>query len=435
MAEKPTAIETKVQKTKRIAHRLLIAHLLLAGLTAGLVGWFAWEISCQTEDTVLSNLLKFVVEKINDDEDVDFSSMNPVIRIFKGSDALPPELDFTRELASGFHELDPYELTNREKHLLIWDRPSDGQRIYAIADAQESRDEPSTISRLLLVILVISWAGVAIGFMVTRKALKPLMRLADIVSSSEGGELPPGFSDTFENDEIGVLARRMERYMRQRERFVQGERQFLLDASHELRTPLTVLQGAIDLLRTSTPPDDATSTRRIERMERSVVRMQHTIESLLWLAHQENRALSMSKEEFARALEGLTAEWKAVLPEEIRFLVTVEQGCTLDDPLHLWLIAIRNLVENAAHHTDSGTIDVSVATDRIRVSDTGCGISEDMLSTITGTWVHGPQTRGYGLGLSIVNRIATRMGWELEIESEVDKGTIVTLERKTNREE
>jgi signal transduction histidine kinase len=204
----------------------------------------------------------------------------------------------------------------------------------------------------------------------------------------------------------------------------------LLHSSHELRTPLTVLQGAIELERAASLRDGGASERRLERMERSVVRMQHTVECLLWLAHEENRTLSMSQEEFLRALDGLIAEWRAVLPPEVHLATTVESDGVPDAPLHLWLVAIRNLIENAAHHTDSGSIEVAVGSDRIRISDTGEGISEEMLSNITETWVHGPQTRGYGLGLSIVNRIAMRMGWSLKIESQVGQGTVVTMERE-----
>lgn len=421
----PMITEKGPGKIQRIANRLLLSHIILAVVTATPVVWFAWEISCQTEDKVIKALLQFTA-----DQGGDTASLTPLIRVFDRPEDLPNYPFPGVDLSPGYHELDLNQFFDREQHLLVWERPSDKKRLYIIADLPESRDEQSTISMLLVVVLMITLGGVAIGFMLTRKALQPLLRLNHIVTSSSGGELPPGFSEDFKNDEIGALARRMEKYVRQREKVVQGERQFLLDASHELRTPLTVLQGALDLLRDSSQLKDATSERRVERMERSVVRMQHTIECLLWLAHEENRTLSMSKEEFSQALKSLASEWRAVLPVEVSFRLQIEPGCVLDDPLHLWLIAIRNLIENAAHHTDSGKIEVTIGKDRIQVSDTGCGISEEMLSKITETWVRGPQTRGYGLGLSIVNRIAGRMGWSLRIVSKVNEGAVVTMERQ-----
>jgi signal transduction histidine kinase len=426
----PVIVTKSHRKVRRIAHRLLLSHILLAVLTASLVTWLAWEISCEAEDTVIKEYLLFVAEHVDGRQDADIGSLSPLIKVFEKPEALPPELSKAKNFEPGFHEMDRNMLDDRETHLLIWKRPSDGRRLYAVADMPEPRSAASIISLLVGVVLVITLAGVAIGFMLTRKALQPLLHLADIVCSSKGGELPPGFSDSFGNDEIGALARQMEAYVRQRERFVQRERQFLLDASHELRTPLTVLEGAIELMRVSPQYKNGTSERRLERMERSVFRMQHTLECLLWLAHEDNKALSISKEEFTQALDGLISEWKAVLPSEISFVVTVKQNCVLDEPLNLWIIAIRNLIENAAHHTDSGKIEVTVSSDQIKVSDTGCGISEEILSRITETWVHGPKTRGYGLGLSIVNRIAIRMGWSLKIKSKLGQGTIVTIERQ-----
>ena len=423
---------TPQPRIRRIAHRLLWSHMLLAVLTAGLVTWLAWEISCQAEDAVIKDLLRFAVEHMESGPQTQTGTLSPLIRVFEGTEALPPDLLCVRDLPPGFHEMDRNVLEGREKHLLIRTRPSDGRRVYAVADMPEPRDPASIIILLVGVVLVITLMGVIVGFLLTRKALHPLLNLADIVSSSKGGQLPPGFSEPFAHDEIGALARQMETYVRQRERFIQGERQFLQDASHELRTPLTVLQGALELLRNTTQPQDETTERRLKRMERSIVRMQHTVECLLWLAHEENRVLSMNKDEFNQALEGLIHEWKAVLPKEISLTTNIESNGVLPDPLHLWLIVIRNLIENAANHTDTGTIEVTVGSQHIRVSDTGCGICPDMLTTITESWVHGPKTRGYGLGLSIVNRIATRMGWTLHIASTLGQGTVVTLEPLKN---
>jgi signal transduction histidine kinase len=417
---------------RRIAHRLLWAYIILAAVSSALVAWMAWGISCVAEDDVIRAHLLFVAENMDNIEQHEIKSLDPMIRIFEKPETLPSDLSPALELAPGFHEIDSGV---REKHVLIWERPSDGKRMYFVGDIPEPRDETSIVSLMFIIILVITLSGTAIGFILTRKSLQPLINLADIVSSSEGGKLPPGFSEAFNYDEIGVLARQMERYDQQRERFIQGERQFLQDASHELRTPLTVLQGAIELLRNCPEHKNAISGRRLERMERSVYRMQHTIECLLWLAHEENMGKSISKEDFLDALDSLTSEWRTVLPSEITLSITIEPDSVLDDPLHLWLIVIRNLVENAAHHTDSGKIEVTIGSDGICVSDTGCGISEQMLNKITETWVHGSQTQGYGLGLSIVNRIVTRMGWSLHIDSKLGKGTVVTIERQQHNQE
>jgi signal transduction histidine kinase len=412
---------------EHIAHRLLRSYVLLAILTASSVTWLSWEISCHAEDRVIRKYLLFAAEHWDGDQNAGAQSLTPLIQVFSRPEKLPPDLVIARDLPPGFHEVASGE---REKHLLIRQRSPGAGRLYVVADMPELRNAPSMIILLLGVILMISLGGVVIGFLVTRRALRPLVNLTNTVSRSRGGKLPPGFSDAFARDEIGTLARQMERYVRQREQFMENERRFLQDASHELRTPLTVLQGAIELLRTSAHCRSGPSERPLERMERSIFRMQHTVECLLWLAHEENKTPPASQQEFYQAINDLVAEWKAVLPPEIALTANIDSDCMLDGPLHLWLIAVRNLIENAAHHTDSGKIDVTVASDRIAVSDTGCGISREALSGITEAWTHGPRTRGYGLGLSIVNRIAKRMGRVVRIESEPGRGTTVAIERR-----
>ena len=412
--------------SRHIAHRLLISHVLLAVLTASSVTWLSWEISCQAEDTVTQKYLLLAAEQFEVNQGTDGQSLAPLIRIFETPDDLPAYIVDAVDLSPGFHELD---LGVREAHLLISERSSGQEWLYVLGDMPEPRSAPSIIGLLLSIILVISLGGVAIGFLLTRNALRPLLDLTNTVSSSKGDELPLGFSEAYSNDEIGTLARQVESYMRQREQFLRRERRFLQDTSHELRTPLTVLQGAIEILRASPAHIDGNSKRSLDRMERSVFRMQHTIECLLWLAHEENKSPPTSEDEFYEALNCLVAEWKAILPSYITLTVNIEPDCVLDGPFHLWLIAIRNLIDNAAHHTDSGRIDVEVGSDRIVVSDTGCGISPEAISKITDAWTHGPQTRGYGLGLSIVNRIAKRMGWSLRIDSKFDQGTTVTIDR------
>jgi len=261
----PTIAIKNREKTRRIAHRLLLSHIVLGVLTAAPVVWFAWEISCQIEDSVIRELLVFVSKQVNANKDVDLTSYAPLITVYDRVEDMPAYSFSIDDLETGIHELDLNQFVDREQHLLVWERPTDSKRFYAVADLHESRDEPSTISMLLVVVLLITLGGVAIGFMLTRKALEPLLHLNQIVSSSSGAELPKGFSDEFDNDEIGALARRMEKYVRQREKVVQGERQFLLDASHELRTPLTVLQGAI----ACSTPSNACSGWRMKKIERS----------------------------------------------------------------------------------------------------------------------------------------------------------------------
>ena len=96
-------------------------------------------------------------------------------------------------------------------------------------------------------------------------------------------------------------------------------------------------------------------------------------------------------------------------------------------PVSLFQIALTNLVRNAIQHTASGKIRVAVTGDRVIVSDTGSGIAKKNLNFITQAHVRGDSSNGFGLGLSIVQRLCVRFAWNLKIKSEVGQGTVVEL--------
>ena len=97
--------------------------------------------------------------------------------------------------------------------------------------------------------------------------------------------------------------------------------------------------------------------------------------------------------------------------------------------------AVSNLVDNAVHFTPgSGRIAISLTTHRdkaeIAVQDTGCGIAAEHLPRIFDRFYRADASRsseGTGLGLALVKSIADLHGGSVSVESEVDRGTLVTL--------
>jgi signal transduction histidine kinase len=72
---------------------------------------------------------------------------------------------------------------------------------------------------------------------------------------------------------------------------------------------------------------------------------------------------------------------------------------------------------------------VEVDADRVCVTDTGCGMSEEDLERAFQAFYRGSRTgdRGHGIGLAIVRRIADRYGWRVALESTLGKGTRATV--------
>lgn len=64
---------------------------------------------------------------------------------------------------------------------------------------------------------------------------------------------------------------------------------------------------------------------------------------------------------------------------------------------------------------------------RFSIKDTGQGIDNKAIDTVTPPHVKDTKSQGFGLGLNIVSRLCRRFGWELKIESKTDVGTHVMI--------
>ena len=99
--------------------------------------------------------------------------------------------------------------------------------------------------------------------------------------------------------------------------------------------------------------------------------------------------------------------------------------------------AVGNLMSNAIAHTPAGgSVDIAARVDRDRltvtVSDTGCGIAPEHLPHVFERFYRVDRARtssaqNVGLGLAVVKSIATRHGGHVEIDSEVGRGTRISM--------
>jgi signal transduction histidine kinase len=118
---------------------------------------------------------------------------------------------------------------------------------------------------------------------------------------------------------------------------------------------------------------------------------------------------------------------KLIAPKSIDIKLVNEGKPVLDVPQPLFKIALTNLIQNAVRHASDSPVSVMVREDRVLVSDTGAGIDDFELGNVMRPHVRGLGSKGFGLGLSIVQRLCDRFGWKFEIESEAGRGTTAQL--------
>ncbi len=225
----------------------------------------------------------------------------------------------------------------------------------------------------------------------------------------------------------------------ERERNDAMRRDFVANVSHEIRTPLTVLSGFIETM-VNLSLTEVERRRVLELMSQQTLRMQRLVGDLLTLAQLEGsprppadrwvsvQRLFMQVHADAEALSAGRHALSFQRPSDVQ--LAGSEGELLS--------AVANLVNNAVRYTPTGgSIQVTwlSRTDgsgEIEVRDSGPGIEREHLPRLTERFyrVDGSRSRdtgGTGLGLSIVKHVVLRHGGELEIQSELGKGSAFKL--------
>jgi signal transduction histidine kinase/CheY-like chemotaxis protein len=214
--------------------------------------------------------------------------------------------------------------------------------------------------------------------------------------------------------------------------------QFLAAASHDLRQPLSAL--ALHSAALSRRKGDPRVEHIAARIDACITSMGALLGALLDISQLDANTLLL-RPDFLRVGElctSLESEFRdAIADRNLRFSVTSEPDLWVHtDPEQLRRL-LRNLLDNAVKYTREGTVSLSARSQGGRavlsVSDTGPGIPRDKHDAVFQEFVqlHNPERdrrRGLGLGLAIVRRLVQLLDARLSLESEVGRGTTVTIE-------
>jgi signal transduction histidine kinase len=296
------------------------------------------------------------------------------------------------------------------------------------------------ISFYALLTLVLLGVSAWIMLRLLRRGLQPLKELAGQAAqvSVDCWNFQP--SDTVrEMQELAPLAQALEAALAGLERSFQQQKQFVGDAAHELKTSVSVVKSSLQVLMMRNRSAEEYRAG-LQRAERDCERMEELVASMLTLAGLEAGVAGNSTEpvDLGDVVSEVAEQFRYTAElSEIRAVVRADPGAWIPGEREKVRLLCSNLIHNALQHSVAGgevraLISVANGKAQLRIEDDGEGIAPETLPHVFERFFRGDASRsrrtgGTGLGLAISKAIVQGMNGEIQIESELGRGTRVLV--------
>jgi signal transduction histidine kinase len=275
---------------------------------------------------------------------------------------------------------------------------------------------------------------------ITRVGLRPLQKAGEEIRNMDGKDLAARLDPADAPTEIQQVIVRLNDLLGRLEASFLRERAFSQNVAHELRTPLAGLRSTIDVALAQ-PRPGAEYQSVLRKCQTICVQTQAIIENLLSLARIDAGQCDI-RQEPVRVDQVIQEEWKTFASKaEARCLhVTqrVASNLIASTDRRLLCLILHNLFENATSYANP-TGAVEVEADRrngvavITVRNSGSRVSQQDVARVCDRFWRGDAARGEtgqhaGLGLSLCQELAERIGAPLSIESQEGGQFIVQLQ-------
>lgn len=239
------------------------------------------------------------------------------------------------------------------------------------------------------------------------------------------------------------LIGKLKRTVRQNEELIASRKKAMHTVTHELRTPLTAITGYAGLMAKEGDIDKTAAYLR--NIRQSAGRMRDMLDTLLGFFRLDNgkEQANLSPCRISAITHILETEFMpAAMDKGLSFTVTARaDAVVLADKERILQIG-NNLLSNAIKFTENGGISLTTDYDggmlKLIVEDTGTGMTDEEQQRVFGAFErlsNAAAKDGFGLGLSIVQRIVAMLGGTVLLESERGKGSRFTVEIPAQRAE
>lgn len=215
---------------------------------------------------------------------------------------------------------------------------------------------------------------------------------------------------------------------------------FVMGMSHDLRTPVAVIKGYTEALcdEIITEPEEIKQTQQLILSKTNQLEDRiNTLIDFMKLESSEirNNLSPNSITDFITAFVKETKISNQVFKRKFSSEINFTENIMVPFDPQLATRAFENLITNAIRYTSDGD-EIRIVSYQeekniiLKIEDTGCGIDKKDLNNIFDLFYRGTNSRreeGMGVGLSVVRNIINTHGWNISVESEINKGTTFTI--------
>jgi len=279
--------------------------------------------------------------------------------------------------------------------------------------------------------LVIIFGSVG-AYLVAGLVVNPIKNLSTSIKDIEAHKLDMNIPLPKSNDEIFQLAVSFNLMLNKLHHSFESKQLFAQNASHELKTPLAIIRADMEVLEMDDNPTMTDYEEVFAEVRNNTERMIDLVEGMLAMGKTLTEK-DMITIEMREIFEGILSDLKAdILSKQLT--INIEGELTLQVEKTLFRQALSNLVHNAVrYNVESGSIHIILSQNQITISDTGIGIPPESISQLFDPFYRVDNSRskkigGNGLGLAITKNILASHQMDINVHSEIGKGTSITIQ-------
>jgi len=317
---------------------------------------------------------------------------------------------------------------------------NDNQGDFVVFVKTKSEVFKSQTNRLLVIMIVVLFAGLLLIFLLSRLlsniAYRPITKVISQVNSMELSSLDKPISSSNTNDEIQDLITTFNNLLSRLSDTFAIQKNFINYVSHEFKTPLASISGNLEVFAQKDRTPEEYQKVTSEALE-NVYHIEEILNNLMMLSglktiHQENETFRI--DETLWDINDKIFEIHESQEIGIDLKVENEELLSVKGSEVQIKVALYNLIENAVKYSDGNPIKISLSEVnsqlQIIIQDYGKGIQKEDLHYIQQTFYRGKNVgniKGSGIGLSLATIIFKQNNIQFTIDSEENSGTRITL--------